>query len=157
MTIQTKFNEERKVTSNPREMLNKYIAKRVLKTWIEDFVDEDTGLVASIERNEVLFDRGTYIDQDVLAQIKFYKELIEKYPSIKAKLFNHESIHTAQMKEMLYIFFYLWYGLEWLIRWVGCGFKSKKAYRNISFEREAYSNDADLEYLKNRRLFFWLR
>lgn len=72
MTIQTKFNEERKVTSNPREMLNKYIAKRVLKTWIEDFVDEDTGLVASIERNEVLFDRGTYIDQDVLAQIKFY-------------------------------------------------------------------------------------
>lgn len=72
MTIQTKFNEERKVTSNPREMLNKYIAKRVLKTWIEDFVDEDTGLVTSIERNEVLFDRGTHIDQDVLAQIKFY-------------------------------------------------------------------------------------
>lgn len=60
------------VTSEPREMLNKYIAKRVLKTWIEDFVDEDTGAVTSIERNEVLFDRGIFIDQDVLANIKFY-------------------------------------------------------------------------------------
>ena len=88
---------------------------------------------------------------------KDHKELIEKYPSIKAKLFNHESIHTAQMKEMLYIFFYLWYGVEWLIRWVGCGFKSKKAYRNIWFENEAYTNDANMEYLKNRRLFSWLR
>lgn len=88
---------------------------------------------------------------------KDHKELIEKYPSIKAKLFNHESIHTVQMKEMLYIFFYLWYGVEWLIRWGGCGFKSKKAYRNISFEREAYTNDANMEYLKGRKLFSWLR
>lgn len=31
---------------------------------------------------------------------------------------NHESIHTAQMKEMLYVFFYLWYGIEWLVRLV---------------------------------------
>lgn len=29
---------------------------------------------------------------------------------------NHEKIHTAQMKEMLYIFFYIWYGVEWLIK-----------------------------------------
>lgn len=88
---------------------------------------------------------------------KDYKDIIEKYPSIKAKLFNHESIHTAQMKEMLYIFFYVWYGVEWLIRWVGCGFNSKKAYRNILFEREAYNNDVNLEYLNNRKLFSWLR
>jgi len=71
MTIQNKFNEERKVTSNPREMLNKYIVKRVLKTWKEDFMDEDTGEVVTIERNEVLFDRGVFIDQEVLARIKF--------------------------------------------------------------------------------------
>lgn len=88
---------------------------------------------------------------------KDHKDIIDKYPSIKDKLFNHESIHTAQMKEMLYIFFYLWYGVEWLIRWVGCGFKSKKAYRSIWFEREAYGNAADPKYLKNRRLFSWLR
>lgn len=71
MTIQTKFNEERKVTSDPREMLNKYIVKRVLKTWKEDFVDDDSGEVVTIERNEVLFDRGIFIDQEVLARIKF--------------------------------------------------------------------------------------
>lgn len=76
---------------------------------------------------------------------------------LPSRIINHEAIHAAQMKEMLYIFFYLWYGVEWLIRWVGCGFKSKKAYRNISFECEAYNNEADLEYLKNRRLFSWLR
>ena len=31
------------------------------------------------------------------------------------KDFNHEAIHTAQMKEMLYVFFYIWYFVEWLI------------------------------------------
>nr|DAM03146.1 MAG TPA: hypothetical protein [Caudoviricetes sp.] len=72
MSIETKFNEVRKVTSEPKEMLNQFIAKRVLKTWKEDFVDEDTDEVTTIERNEVLFERSIFIDQDVLAQIKFY-------------------------------------------------------------------------------------
>lgn len=72
--IETKKNEERYTTSDPREMLNMYFAKRVLKTWTEDFVDEDTGQVTSIERNEVLFERGDLIDQDRLAQIRFYIE-----------------------------------------------------------------------------------
>lgn len=72
--IETKKNEERYVTSDPRLMLNKYLAKRVLKTWTEDFVDEDTGKVVSIERNEVLFERGDLIDQDRLAQIRFSME-----------------------------------------------------------------------------------
>ena len=50
------------------------------------------------------------------------------------------SNHTAQMKEMLYIFFYLWYVVEWIIRL----FMKGNAYRNISFEREAYSNEDDI-------------
>ena len=41
---------------------------------------------------------------------------------------NHEAIHTAQMKEMLYVFFYLWYVVEWIVRL----FKKGNAYRNIS-------------------------
>lgn len=53
-------------------MLNRYIVNRVLKTWTEDFVDDDSGEVTSIERNEVLFERGIFIDQDVLAQINFF-------------------------------------------------------------------------------------
>jgi len=81
----------------------------------------------------------------------------KEYNPASPRLLNHESIHTAQMKEMLYIFFYLWYGVEWLIRWVGYGFDTKKAYRNIFFEREAYNNDVNLDYLKKRKLFSWLR
>lgn len=72
--IETKKNEERYFTSDPRRMLNKYLARRILKTWIEDFVDEDTGQIVSLERNEVLFEKGTLIDQDTLAKIRFCYE-----------------------------------------------------------------------------------
>jgi DNA-directed RNA polymerase subunit beta len=41
--------------------LGRKLAARVLKTWIEDFVDEDTGEVVSIERNEVILDRDTFL------------------------------------------------------------------------------------------------
>lgn len=69
--IETRKTEERYITSDPKKMLNMYLASRVLRKWTEDFVDEDTGEVVSIERNEVLFDRGKLIDQDLLAQIRF--------------------------------------------------------------------------------------
>lgn len=72
--LETKKNEERYFTSDPRLMLNKYLARRVCKMWIEDFVDENTGQVVSIERNELLFQRGALIDQDLLAQIRFCYE-----------------------------------------------------------------------------------
>lgn len=65
---------------------------------------------------------------------------------------NHEAIHTKQMKEMLYVFFYLWYVIEWIVRL----FKRGNAYRNISFEREAYSNQCYLKYNKERKRFAWL-
>lgn len=72
--IETRKTEKRYVTSDPKKMLNMYLAKRVLKTWTEDFIDESTGEKASIERNEVLFERGKLIDQDTLAQIRFSME-----------------------------------------------------------------------------------
>lgn len=72
--IETRKTEQRYVTSDPRKMINMYLAKRVLKTWTEDFIDESTGETVSIERNEILFDRGTLIDQDVLARIRFCME-----------------------------------------------------------------------------------
>lgn len=62
---------------------------------------------------------------------------------------NHEAIHTAQMKELWYVFFYLIYVLEWIVRL----FKPGNAYRNISFEREAYENEKDMNYLKHRPIF----
>lgn len=66
-------------------------------------------------------------------------------------LMNHEYIHTQQMKEMLYVGFYLWYLVEWLIRLPMSG----NAYRNISLEREAYANDKNLHYLKKRKHYAW--
>lgn len=70
---------------------------------------------------------------------------------ITEEMINHEKIHTAQMKEMLYIFFYLWYVIEWIIRL----FKKGDAYRNISFEKEAYINEDYPNYLKERQPYAW--
>lgn len=90
---------------------------------------------------------------------------------------NHEHIHAEQQKEMLlvgivlaaigYVFvglwallfvplFFWWYGIEYLYRL--CQYRNtKKAYRNISTEREAYANEKDLTYLTNRRRFAWTK
>lgn len=69
---------------------------------------------------------------------------------------NHERIHTAQQREMLFVPFYIVYVLEWLVRLIRYR-NHHKAYMNISFEREAYSNGNDLGYLPRRRHFAWLR
>jgi DNA-directed RNA polymerase subunit beta len=52
-----------------KKTIGRKLAARVLKTWIEDFVDEDTGEVVSIERNEVIIDRETIIDKDHIDEI----------------------------------------------------------------------------------------
>jgi len=56
-----------------RKSLEKYIGKRlaarVLRTWVEDFVDEDTGEVVSIERNEIVLERDTVLDQSNIEMI----------------------------------------------------------------------------------------
>ena len=62
--------EEVKVTpENLRAHLGQKLAARVLKSWVEDFVDEDTGEVVSIERNEVLLDRKSELTEENIAQI----------------------------------------------------------------------------------------
>jgi DNA-directed RNA polymerase subunit beta len=62
--------EEIKVNkSNLSKVIGRKLAARVLKTWVEDFVDEDTGEVVSIERNEVVIDRETVLDKDHIAEI----------------------------------------------------------------------------------------
>lgn len=92
---------------------------------------------------------------------------------------NHEKIHSRQIYEvmllalpaaiLLWIFsnfwlsflfvlssFYLWYVIEWIIRLFQYR-DAHLAYRNISFEREAYENDKNLEYLQNRKLVSFIR
>jgi hypothetical protein len=68
---------------------------------------------------------------------------------------NHEKIHFKQQIELLIIPFYLLYGgMYFYNRWVKKQ-SPREAYRNIPFENEAYSNENDLTYLKNRTLFNW--
>lgn len=65
---------------------------------------------------------------------------------------NHEEIHSYQMRDLLWLFFYIWYGIEWIIRIFQYG-NTHTAYRNISFEREAYENENNLSYLKTRKSY----
>lgn len=70
-------------------------------------------------------------------------------------LVNHEKIHLRQQIELLILPFYLWYGIEFLIRYFQYN-SWDKAYRNISFEREAYQNEKELDYLGKRKVWgFW--
>lgn len=66
---------------------------------------------------------------------------------------NHEAIHTAQMKELLYIPFYIIYVIEYIYRLFTNSFDLNKAYRSISFEQEAYSNQKNMSYLSTRKKF----
>ena len=62
--------EEVKVSkAGLKKILGRKLAARVLNTWYEDFVDEDTGEVISIERNEVILDRDTIIDKEKIDKI----------------------------------------------------------------------------------------
>lgn len=92
---------------------------------------------------------------------------------------NHEYIHIEQQMELsvvglvltialflvglswwslLALPIYLWwYILEYLIRIPIYGFSTNKAYKGISFEKEAYANETNLDYLRTRKRFCWLK
>jgi len=64
------LSEEVKVSNaGLKKVLGRKLAARVLNTWHEDFVDEDTGEVVSIERNEIILDRDTILEKDHIAEI----------------------------------------------------------------------------------------
>lgn len=69
---------------------------------------------------------------------------------LSATELNHELIHAAQQKELLYIPFFIWYGIEWVMLFLKYR-NWEKAYFHIRFEKEAYQHQSDLEYLKHRR------
>ncbi|MBU2939716.1 hypothetical protein KO494_09215 [Lacinutrix sp. C3R15] len=81
-----------------------------------------------------------------------------KHSSLKQNkiLINHEKIHYKQQIELLIIPFYVLYVFEFFIRLLVCR-NWYHAYRNISFEREAYTNEKDLNYLKSRSFYSFLK
>ena len=86
--------------------------------------------------------------------ITIFPFMFLKYRALKrnAVLINHEKIHLRQQIELLVIPFFIIYSFEFLVRLLQ--YRSwSLAYRNISFEREAYEKEKDLDYLKTRS--FW--
>ena len=71
-------------------------------------------------------------------------------------LLNHERIHLRQQLELGILPFYLWYVIEYLIRRIQYR-DHYTAYRHICFEREAFANDRDLNYLNTRRYWAFRR
>lgn len=72
------------------------------------------------------------------------------------QLLNHEKIHLRQQLELLVFFFYLWYVLEYLYRTVR-DTSRRKAYRNLSFEKEAYEKEGEPDYLSRRKPYAFLK
>lgn len=72
---------------------------------------------------------------------------------------NHEKIHSAQFKELLYIFYYPIYLICWIVEIIRPPYIT--AYQDTCFEREAYANEKDLEYLQQRKKYafmnYWKR
>jgi hypothetical protein len=80
----------------------------------------------------------------------------KEYLPLTKRIINHEAIHTHQIKELLFVGFYVWYLTEWIVRLIYYR-NFKKAYRAVCFEQEAFSHDIDLDYLHNRERFAFLR
>ncbi len=73
---------------------------------------------------------------------------------LSERTITHETIHTKQMRETLFLGFYIWYLLEFLIKLLIC-FNWDRAYRSVSFEQEAYNFDGYPVWLNWRNRYIW--
>lgn len=89
--------------------------------------------------------------------VVFIRKEYKKYDGTysMARTMNHERIHTAQMRELLYIPFYLLYLLEWIYRLLTPPMKT--AYRDISFEREAMAHEENFDYVEQRKPYSFIK
>lgn len=85
----------------------------------------------------------------------------KKETSVSDITWNHESIHHQQAQDFHlwyfgYVIFYLLYFIEWLIKCLLAPF-GYRAYYSVSFEQEAYRNQTNMNYLKERKPFTWMK
>lgn len=72
--IETRKDEIRFSTTDPKRMLDKFLVNKVLRKWMEDFVDKTTGQIVSIERSETVFDAGVLLTKDKIQRIVFHQQ-----------------------------------------------------------------------------------
>ena len=99
-----------------------------------------------------------YLVPNGYSGITVFPFIFLKYKVLKHNevIINHEKIHLRQQLELLVITFYVFYLIEFLIRLI----KYKNwnlAYKNISFEGEAYKNESYLDYLNHRKSWQFLK
>lgn len=90
--------------------------------------------------------------------LAFFPFILSRRRSPGKVFLNHERIHLRQQLEMGLILFYIWYFAEYFFRLIQYR-DHALAYYNISFEREAYRNECDQQYLAKRgiwRFFYYL-
>ena len=110
------------------------------------------GLIESFDFDELEEKLQSQLEGE-LADLKFLKE--EKDVS-NPVMMQHEKIHIRQQIELFILAFFIWYGIEYFIRILQ--YKNKHlAYRNISFEREAYANESENDFLQKRRFWNFLK
>lgn len=90
--------------------------------------------------------------------IALYPFVLVKNQALKQNevLIHHERIHLRQQIELLIIFFYLLYALNYLMNLIWYR-NHYKAYREIVFEKEAYEMEKNLDYLQSRKCFSFIR
>ena len=92
--------EEVKVSkSGLKKCIGRKLAARVLNSWFEDFVDEDTGEVVSIERNEIVLDRDIIIDKDNIAEILETNTKTILLHKLDGQLSEYAIIHNTLQKD----------------------------------------------------------
>lgn len=98
--------------------------------------------------------RNSILPPNGFAGINLFGVLfVRRDTNVNDRLLAHEAIHTAQMRELAYVGFYIIYVLEWLLRLV---LHTRTAYSGLSFEREArgHQRDKHIErYLRERKRF----
>lgn len=100
--------------------------------------------------------RNTVLPPKGFVAINLFTLVFVRYGvAITDRTLRHEVIHSEQMKELGFVFFYIWYGIEYLVKLIKYR-NSNKAYRNISFEREAYAKDFELGYITRRKRYNWI-
>ena len=138
------------------EVAKKHVPNEKIRDF-HDFCVRFKGKITNFVAMKVIYNRfipfGTFHGLNLFGTI-FVQQ---RWGKMDAHELNHEAIHTFQQWEMTYVGFYLWYSVEYLVRLVQYGFKSEKAYYNISFEREAYANERDPHYLRRRRPMSWMK
>ena len=96
-----------------------------------------------------------FMDKEYFSLLDTFND--KKYQKV---LINHERIHIRQQLEGLIVFFYIIYIFDWLYQYIrgkyilkNPDFNINKAYRNIGYEKEAYSNENNLQYLNSRKWY----